>query len=486
MKLKRLLLRYNPPGIGLEVEDDEGVLEVRHKSLLATKEVASELDILALAEEVCASEPDLLNARKHRGSLLQLLGRLYRVEAFGRHGSGPNEASTPETKDVASSSTSPGEDSGPIEASQGVGSPIIEEGSRVVIVGLRGKMVGYNGQVASVLKVKEGRDKYEVAIEPSHSDERSHVLKIKGADHLLSLIPAPPLQPLAIDTCVVLSNLRNHTELNGNIGRVVDSQASEESPDSKRGKAMVEVRIFETDQLFRVKRENVVPVEASERACFSGKENREPNMATDSPCATPDSALPQTSAVGSSNSLELLDPGCVIEIVGLRSNMAFNGEQAKIVSVDRDALRYEVKMNDDSVRKLKVVNARLVAFAPAAPMPTLSPNPGAGGLFPMMARGTCGTSASAPVLRYGDRDMGKRKANELEKLVHTFSPEPGQLLRSGCTVLLNGLKTAPHLNGAFAVVTQDLGDRAEIQLEDGSLKKVRKEFVEIVTGVAVG
>eukprot|EP00971_Amphidinium_carterae_P269495 5346204-Amphidinium_carterae.1 len=36
MKLKKFLLRYEPPGVGLEVEHADGDIDVRHKDLPST------------------------------------------------------------------------------------------------------------------------------------------------------------------------------------------------------------------------------------------------------------------------------------------------------------------------------------------------------------------------------------------------------------------------------------------------------------------
>jgi hypothetical protein len=467
MKLKRFLLRYDPPGIGLEVEDDEGKLEVKHKPLSPIEDIKSEVDILALAEEVCASEPGLLNARKHRGSLLQLLGRLYQVQAFS--GAPRKEVSTPESEKNDASPASKEQE--PVACS--APDTTIEAGRQVVLTGLRGKLESYNGQVGSVLKVKGGKDKYEVAMEPRDSDQQGEVLKIKGSEHLLCVMTVG--QTLPPGTCMVLSGLRNHPELNGSIGRVVEThEEGQESPTHdgagrKPGKAMVEIRTADTNQLFRVKRENVVPVEAA----FSTSQTPGcldrlfPHGALE--------ASPSNDALGAN--VELLSVGCIVEIVGLKSNMSFNGEQAKIVAVDRETMRYEVRMSDDSMKKLKAENARLVAFAPSSPLAN-TPSPNGAGL--MVARGH-GSGSAPNTMKYADK--GKRKANELEKLVREPNEvETTQILRYGSTVLLTGLKNAAHLNGAFAMVTQDLGDRAEIQLEDGSLKKVKKECVEVVAG----
>jgi hypothetical protein len=359
-KLKRFLLKYDPPGIGLEVEDSEGEVSVVHKTLFPLEEVRSEMDILALVEELCASEPDLLHPRKHRGSLLQLLGKLYQVEAFG---GGRAESST---KAASSPSPAPKETSkeesapDPREAVTPAGAESrIQEGSRVVLVGMAGKFTHFNGQEATVKKMKPEKGKYEVSVGAS-SSEHGEILKLKNCEHMLSVNNAS--QPFAIGTCVVICQLRNHVELNGCIGRVVDIHDQGQR---------YEVRTANSGQLFRVRGDNVVSVEASEVVNLFGKENHEPNTASHGSTSSMNRTKREENdrAVGDAK-IELFDPGSIVEIVGLKDNKSFNGLQAKILTVDRESLRYEVRMlQDESVKKLRAENARLIAIQPAAPHP---------------------------------------------------------------------------------------------------------------------
>lgn len=376
MKLKRFMLQYEPRGIGLEVEDDEGNWEVRHKCLLA-KEVASELDILALAEEICESEPELLNARKHRGALLQSLSRLYQIQART-----PAEGHRDSPAAAAGSKA-------PRAEEPATGVPIFEEGRLVVLVGLRGKLQGYNGELAFVSKAHDG-SRIEVDVTSSRTDRRDS-LKIKGSKHVLRVLPVS--RPLAIGTCVVFSELHSHIELNGNIGTVVDVQ--------EQGKRY-QVR-GKDGQLYRVKTEHVVPVAASEVAGLLGKENLEPNMAvySSSPSFCRSMSSPTLGSSSPSDGVpdrndEFLELGSIIEIVGLRNNQLFNGQEAKITGVDREAGRYEVRLlDDDSVKKIKRDNARLVALAPSASVANSSGNRGYGSVI----ANTLGTASQA--LRLG-------------------------------------------------------------------------------------
>lgn len=484
MKLKRFLVRYNPPGIGLEVEDENGEIEVRHKDLLPAGEVSSPPQIAKLVEELCSSEPKLVNVRKHGNTLTVLLSRLYQVETL----------ELPSNKDGSRSQRS-AEDGGQADGQQEnePDSGQLSEGARVVLVGLSGKLSTHNGMMATLIKAKPSKDKYEVVIS-SGRPEQYETLKVKGSEHLLPVLTVTP--PLEIGTSVVLVRLRNHTELNGCIGRVVDCQ--------EKGQRY-EIRTAETGQLFRVKFDNVVPVEAS-AATELAKENLEPNSAAMASGDSPEGSRPakamSVSPSGASLACgELLDPGAVIEIHGLKSNMSYNGEQAKILVVDSETLRYEVRMSDGSVKKLRAENARLVgqghrkeglaqlqAHPPSTPHQEAMPDALTG-----YSRG--GSATSGVPLRLGPSPTGgKRKASDLslpradwsspstEKLHHEASPQWGDHvdLRPGATVQLTGLRSAPYLNGQRAVVIQDLVDRAEIRLEDGSVKKVRKENIELV------
>lgn len=470
MKLKRFLLRYDPPGIGLEVEDETGALEVRHRDLHPAGQVSSPADVATLVEELCGSEPDLLNPRKHSTALTDLFCRLYQVERTDSPPSDKEDGDrSPRSNDPDGTQALEADKLPPDGMVKDRDQLPLAEGQRVVLVGLRGKLSVYNGVLATLLKAKLAKDKYEVVISGGRSDQ-FETLKVKGGAHLLPMLTITP--PLAIGTSVVLVRLRNHTELNGCIGRVVDCQ--------ERGQRY-EIRTVETGQLFRVKFDNVVPVEASAGA-ETVKENMEPNSeaarsATGSAAdgsATEGSGGGRSKASPSGASMakaELLEPGAIIEIVGLKSNMSYNGEQAKILLVDTEGLRYEVRMSDGSVKKLRAENARLVALAPSTPQ---QPNAVDG-----YSRGGGATNGVPLRLSPTGKSKGKADMGLPRGDWNSPSPELGEV-KSGAIVQLQGLRSAPALNGERAEVLQDLGDRVEIRLDDGSIKKVRKENLEMV------
>jgi len=410
MKLRRFLLRYEPKGIGLEVEDDDGNLEVRHKSLnYDDLKVTTQTDLLALAEELCASEPGLLNANKHRGTLLRLLNRLYQIEAFGGPPSQASEVCSPGSVENGSPLTSKHsqDDAMPCKAASSSADSHFEEGRLVVLVGLRGKLQSYNGELAFVIKACEGKDKYEVDVSSDRTSKRE-TLKIKGSKHLRAVKPAP--QPFTVGTCLVLCNLHSDVELNGCIVTVVECIDQGDS---------YEV-VGAAGHLFFVKSEHAVPVEETGPAPALEKENLETNMASDSPAPILGSlcksmSSPAFPTIGSSSpsackspsacnldlTEELLGPGSIIELVGLRNHLSYNGQEAKIIGLDRDSGRYQVLMADQSLKKIKRENVRRLAVR------RTSSEAGARdrGYSSMIARGLGNASQ---MLRFGDR--GKRKA----------------------------------------------------------------------------
>eukprot|EP00929_Paragymnodinium_shiwhaense_P090405 TRINITY_DN50596_c0_g2_i1.p1 TRINITY_DN50596_c0_g2~~TRINITY_DN50596_c0_g2_i1.p1 ORF type:complete len:316 (-),score=47.02 TRINITY_DN50596_c0_g2_i1:186-1133(-) len=80
MRLTKLLVKFDPPGLGLEITYDDGTIEVRHKSLPARERIQSgnPFELQLLAQDLILSEPELL--AKKRKLLLQQLGRLYEME----------------------------------------------------------------------------------------------------------------------------------------------------------------------------------------------------------------------------------------------------------------------------------------------------------------------------------------------------------------------------------------------------------------------
>lgn len=349
MKIKRFLLRYEPPGIGLEVEAEDGKCDVVHKDLPSGDEVANSCKaIKGIVDNLIAEESQLLTRRRHRNALLQLLARLYQVEldenddedggALRKNGAEEEEAAAPSASIPAESET------------------VIKEGQQVVLVGFTGKLQTRNGELAVVSKARGEKHKYEVQVGPGRAGEAAETLKVKGTEHI---IPAASRgTPLAVGTHVAIRGLRNHIELNGCLGRVVECH--EESH-------RYEVRATESGQLFRVKQENLIPIEALPSGL--SKENREPNTAT--PAVR--KAEPVLGGEGNAGSgteeggADMIEVGSAVQLVGLKTAMSFNGQTAEVLSVDRQRGRYEIRLAEGSVKTIRAENVRLVAPPPGAP-----------------------------------------------------------------------------------------------------------------------
>uniref|UniRef100_A0A7S4RCU1 Uncharacterized protein n=1 Tax=Alexandrium monilatum TaxID=311494 RepID=A0A7S4RCU1_9DINO len=343
-KLKRFLLRYDPPGIGLEIESEEGSVNVRHIDLPAGTEVASSKEINTVVDRLIAEE-DLLTKRRHRPALLQLLGRLYQVEVDPTDDEGTESVPSP---------------------SQGAAKEGFQEGQQVVLVGLAGKQQAHNGEMGTLTKVK--KDKFEVALNMAGRD--ADPVKVKGVEHIVAL--APKGTPLSVGAHVAIRGLRNHVELNGCIGRVVECH--EESH-------RYEVRATESGQLFRVKQENLVPIEmagAGGAIAASFKENREPNTNTTprkkdnagsggAAGAAPGDQAAAASVAGAGDGEEIFEPGSQVQLVGLKTAMCYNGQTAEVLSVDRVRCRYEIRLADGSVKTIRAENVRLAMKASPRP-----------------------------------------------------------------------------------------------------------------------
>jgi len=328
MKLKRFLLRYDPPGVGLEVEDDDHQLSVQHKNLPSKEEVNSAKDINTLVDALIDEESTLLTRRRHREGLIQLLSRLYEV-------------------DVTAEAHEEKEEEPVNEASDGM------QGATVVLTGLTGSHQAFNGEVATVVKSKGEKQKYEVEV-------KGQIVKVKGKEHLLMASSTGTLAPGAY---VAIRGLRNHVELNGCIAKV--AECHEESQ-------RYEVRALDSGQLFRVKKENVVLIEASpgvQAAATALKDNRDAMKENKDPNTTPRKAREskeqrEADRRHENEESDVFEIGSTVELVGLKTAQAYNGQQAEVLSVDRVRGRYEIRLHDGSVKTIRAENVRLIGKSP--------------------------------------------------------------------------------------------------------------------------
>ncbi|CAK9032445.1 Pentatricopeptide repeat-containing protein [Durusdinium trenchii] len=325
MKLKRFLLRYDPPGVGLEVEDDEHQLSVQHKNLPAKSEVSSAKDINGLVDALIDEESTLLTRRRHREGLIQLLSRLYEVDV---------------TQAAEAEKDPPAEEPEESDALQG---------AQVVLTGLTGSQQGFNGEVGTVIKSKGEKQKYEVEV-------KGQVVKVKGKEHLLL---ASSKHTLGAGAFVAIRGLRNHTELNGCIAKV--AECHEESQ-------RYEVRALDSGQLFRVKKENVVLIEASpgvQAAAAALKEHRDAMKENRDPNETPrkrerSDREKEAERRHENDESDVFEIGSTVELVGLKTAQAYNGQQAEVLSVDRVRGRYEIRLHDGSVKTIRAENVKLL------------------------------------------------------------------------------------------------------------------------------
>lgn len=502
MKLKRLLLRHEPPGVGLECSRKDGELDVRHKDLPDKENVHNPEDIYKLVEDLLISEPELLTRSKHQRALLQLLGRLYsqevplppepeKVEKPKRKKDktmAAAPAAQPSAEDGAVAPTQEGQlpDDGALAERAYQKPPAGEDeeghdesqarpvGTRVVLVGLKSKHAPHNGSLATVTKVDGGR-RYEVETSEGES------VKIKGSHHLIPLAEDP--RAFGVGAQVAICGLRNHAALNGQLCRVI-----EYNEQSQRH----EVRSIDSGQLFRVKPENIVATVTDDSsgaalaavaglglgapaapapARFGGGGSTNPVSAPSAapgPVASepvtpvsPDKPAAPKSAVAGADAASAtagvprantsgIEEGSIIQLVGLKNAAWLNGEKADVIAVDLERHRYEIRLHvDNSVKKVRAENCQLFAAAGAVS------NEG-GGVAPPKA------TSNGSEARPGGNDPLKR----------------------GAIVSLIGLRSTPQLNGEKAeILKHDVAtDRYEIRLEmDNSVKKVRRENLELCT-----
>jgi len=477
MKLKRFLLRYEPPGVGLELARKDGEVDVRHKDLPQVGDVHTSQDIYSLVDELLKSEPELLTRQKHERALLQLLGRLYQKEVELP----PPEASTKEKKSKKAAAEAPpsarsegdAEDPQKADNAEPVAGPVHAVGIRVVLVNLKNKYASHNGTLATINKVTHGGRKYEVETSDGET------FTVKGANHLVPI--AEDSRNFTVGVQVAICGLRNHAALNGQICRVIEYNDA-----SQRW----EVRAIDSGQLFRVKPENIVAIQDDtappaannmiptaapatpladnfgapshladiNTQGFKGAQPLPEPKVEAAPMATPGPPLESpTKAVpaaipavhgspagpgppGGITDLKIT-VGCVIELVGLKNAAWLNGEKADVLAVDEERSRYEIRLKvDNSVKKVRAENCQLFSLASAAP----AASPGG---------------------------VGEAPAAGLE------------VFKKGTIVQLVGLRSSPALNGQRCeILRHDAAtDRYEIRLEmDQSVKKVRRDNLEAV------
>lgn len=364
MKVKRFLLRYDPPGVGLELDDGSTV----HKDLAAASDVTDVKTISTLVDELIASERKLLTTNKHRPALIQLLGRLYQITV-------PDEDVVPTSgeEDAGDKTERRGKRGGADEP------PDLQEGQQVVLIQLKGNLQVHNGETGILVKVKREKKKFKFEVRLDHSGEQIEVQsrdpELKGRDIALPTLKGARLEP---GTHVAIRGLRNHVDLNGCLGRVVECQQENHR---------YEVRALESGQLFRVKQENLVcidpaglPVSVIMPAGHASKsdggaKDKSGGAKHTTPRSRKDGLGGNAAGAGgppemaSAASLapvggaddEMLAAGSQVQLVNLKTAMVYNGQNAEVLSTDRARARYEIRLGDGSIKTVRAENVRLVA-----------------------------------------------------------------------------------------------------------------------------
>jgi len=364
MKLKKFYLRYDPPGVGIEVQHQDGNADTTHKDLPNSADSVREIE--ALVDDIIASQPGLLTQRRHQRALVQLLGRLYNVDV------GPDVEEPHPPSDKRKTKLG-GDDP------HGSGWSV---GQEVVLVGLQGPLQAHNGEVARLTKVNPDKDKCEVHLSDevlAKESEDKGQIKVKGLKHILPV--AATGGPLGAGTPVVICRLRHHAELNGWPGRILEKSQGRTEDQSR-----YVVRAAESGQLFRVKRDNLVQVEPdalskvgldeafhmdfneqmkSMKAKLDQTQSNFGAAAAKKPSGKNAEekgglvTLPEVPGATIGATTGTLPIGSRVHLTGLRVATAFNGASAVILTVDRAKALYQVRLDDGSSKTVKAENVRL-------------------------------------------------------------------------------------------------------------------------------
>lgn len=318
MSVKRFLLRYDPPGLGLQV-GGQGEPTMHHVDLPELSQVKSFKDILDTVDDLLQKHNSLLSHERHSSALQKLLGRLYQIEV----GAGETKATE---RQVSAGSN-------------------LRQGQQVVMVRASALHAHY-GEVGTLTKVNADKDKYEVTISgdgESGQEPTVELVKVKGADSVAPVDPAGG--PLVAGALAVLRGLRSHGELNGCLVRVVECE---------EGGRRFAVQVSEGGQVLRVKTENLVVVDAQGRSlpleaiaiAATPLRKRAPSLRA--------ATIPEGEALLGAGPVR---QGEVVRLHGLRSAQQYNGQTGTVLKVDQEKHRYEVRLQDGSVKSIRADNA---------------------------------------------------------------------------------------------------------------------------------
>mmetsp|Transcript_19123 Transcript_19123/g.50305 ORF Transcript_19123/g.50305 Transcript_19123/m.50305 type:complete len:321 (+) Transcript_19123:45-1007(+) len=313
MSVKKFLLRYDPPGLGLQVGCN-GDLTMHHVDLPAFSQVKSLKEIRDIVDDLLQKQKSLLSQKRHSSALQKLLGRLYHIEvdadAVAKQPRGPS----------------------------------LRQGQQVVVLRQGGgPPQAHAGEVGALTKLGADKAKHEVTISgDAASGHEPTVVKVKGADSVAPV--APPNAALAVGTLAVLRGLRGHAELNGCLVRVVECE---------EGGRRFAVQSSEEGQTLRVKKENLLAVEAQGLRLPL----RDLVVAAAPPCArAPKAEAPAALEGEALLGKDSIRQGEVVKLHGLKTAQQYNGQTGTVLKVDRARNRYEVQLQDGSVKTVRADN----------------------------------------------------------------------------------------------------------------------------------
>lgn len=321
MKLKRFLLRYNPPGVGLELQDSDGKVTVKHLDLPDKDAMADFAHIEAAADNLLESEPGILSRRRHRPALLQLLGRLYETDVLVKE------------KDQAINEEKPH------ASTESVGGFKLEVGKQVVLRRLEGDLAEHNGDLGWVTLADYSQGIFHVAVPlgdmsdapPSSEPSDGAIVKFHSDEKAEPI--AQSVTKFEPDMRVAIRGLRNHKEMNGSIV-VVRCELKLDGGSAAR----YEVRAQDSDKVFRVKQENLVAL--CSPACSFITPDVQPSP------GVKESASPNLH-VDAGGPHDVLTPGTAVILTGFKTRASFNDRKAVILAADPGQGLYQIKLREE-------------------------------------------------------------------------------------------------------------------------------------------
>lgn len=213
--------------------------------------------------------------------------------------------------------------------------PALCEGQQVVIVGLMGQQQAHNGEVGTVARLQTEGGKFDIVLQgPALA-----AVEIQGPEHVIPAASNTTPSLLAGAT-VAIRGLKNQAELNGYLARIVECHEKINRFD---------VRTITNDDLFRVKGENLVPVDAAYASLSAATQEASRKLHWEE-ILNGNACRPSVESIGSGGcgSGDDMEPffqiGSDVLLVGLKKDVDLNGTTAEVLSGDRDRGMYEIRL----------------------------------------------------------------------------------------------------------------------------------------------